>query len=282
LFLGALALVLSILFLPETYVPIILVGKAREARKRTNNWAIYAPHENIEVDLKQLVVKYLARPLVMLVTEPVLFVVSFYMSFIYALLYLFFEAYPLVFEGVYGFNAGIAGLPFFALGIGVLGSCLMSVLIAPSYNRKLAANHHVAVPEWRLPQVILGGVVFTVGLFWFGWTGRRASMHWIVPTLSGILTGFGIVSIFMPLMNFILDMYPTFAASAISAATIMRSAVAAAFPPFAAYMYDGLGIGLASTVLGCVAAALVPVPVTLYFYGPKLRQRSKLVLNQKA
>ena len=76
-------------------------------------------------------------------------------------------------------------------------------------------------------------------------------------------------------------MYLMYAASAISANTFMRSFFGAGFPMFATYMFDGLGIGLASTVLGCVAAALVPVPVMFYVYGDKLRQSSKFAPKRK-
>ena len=280
LIMGALAFVLSLL-LPETYSPIILVGKASTLRKRTKNWAVHAKHEEAEITLKELVIKYFSRPLVMLVVEPVLFLVSFYMSFLYGLLYLFFTAYPLVFEGVHGFNPGVAGLPFFALGIGVMASCTMVILTMPLYNRKLAANHGHPIAEWRLPPVMIGGVAFTGGLFWFGWTGFTSDIHWIVPTLSGLMTGFGFISIFMPLFNYIIDTYLMYAASAIAANTLMRSAFGAGFPMFATYMYQGLGIGLATTVLGCIAGALVPVPVVFYFYGAKLRARSRFALTPK-
>lgn len=278
---GGLAFVLLLLFLPETFGPVILVQKASQLRKQTNNWAIYAKHETIEADGKQLVTVYFTRPIRMLLTEPVLFLVSFYMSFIYALLYLTFESYPLVFQGVYGWTPGVGGLPFFAVGIGVIIGCSLAIFLVPSYRRKLLANNGVVVPEWRLPQVMAGGVAFAIGLFWFGWTGRKESIHWIVPTLSGISTGFGIISVFMPLFNYILDTYLMFAASAIAANTLLRSTFAAGFPLFAPYMYSGLGIGLASTVLGCVAAALVPVPVVFYLFGGNLRKRSKFAPTRK-
>ena len=39
-------------------------------------------------------------------------------------------------------------------------------------------------------------------------------------------------------------------------------------------MFEGMGIQWASTLLGCVAAALVPIPVIFYLYGHKLRAKS--------
>lgn len=35
-----------------------------------------------------------------------------------------------------------------------------------------------------------------------------------------------------------------------------------------------MGIQWASTLLGCVAAALIPIPAIFYLYGHKIRQRS--------
>ena len=31
------------------------------------------------------------------------------------------------------------------------------ILVQPAYNRKLAANNNMPIPEWRLPPVIIGG-----------------------------------------------------------------------------------------------------------------------------
>lgn len=40
-------------------------------------------------------------------------------------------------------------------------------------------------------------------------------------------------------------------------------------------MFNNLGIEWASTLLGCIAFLCVPIPVLFYFYGKKLRQKSK-------
>jgi len=65
-----------------------------------------------------------------------------------------------------------------------------------------------------------------------------------------------------------------FAASAIAANTFLRSIFGAVFPLFAQQMFRGMGIEWASTLLGCVAAALVPVPIWFYLRGAKIRAKS--------
>lgn len=37
-------------------------------------------------------------------------------------------------------------------------------------------------------------------------------------------------------------------------------------------MFNGMGIQWAATLLGCVAAVLVPIPVIFYLYGAKDRK----------
>lgn len=104
-------------------------------------------------------------------------------------------------------NMGVGGLPYFGMVTGQLLGGLFIFLRQPSYQKKLAANNDRPVPEWRLPEVIVGGVSFTIGIFWFGWTGYKDTIHWIVPTLSGLFTGFGLLSIFLQALNYLVDAY---------------------------------------------------------------------------
>lgn len=271
---GFVAFFVNLFFLEETYPPVILVSKATELRRRTKNWGIHAKQEEIEIDFRELITKNFSRPMRLLVTEPIVFLISLYLAFIYGLLYLFLTAYPLVFQGVHGMSPGVGGLPYFGMIIGMLLAGVFITLTQPWYNRKLAANNGVSVPEWRLPPAIVGGVSFACGLFWFGWSGYRADVHWIVPTLSGLLSGFGLLSIFLQSLNYLIDAYLMFAASAIAANTFLRSLAGAGFPLFATYMFNGMGIQWASTLLGCVAFLLVPIPVGFYYYGARIRARS--------
>ncbi|KAF1930778.1 major facilitator superfamily [Didymella exigua CBS 183.55] len=273
-FMGFFCFACNLFFLAESYPPQILITKASELRRRTKNWGIHAKQEEIEIDFRELVQKNFSRPLKMLITERIVLLLSIYMAFIYGLLYLFLTAYPLVFQGVHGMNLGVGGLPFFGM---ITGQLLAGTLIfarQSGYQKKLAANNNIPIPEWRLPEVIIGGVCFSAGLFWFGWTGYNPNVHWVVPTLSGLLTGFGLLSIFLQALNYLVDAYLMFAASAIAANTFLRSLCGAIFPLFARQMFEGMGIQWASTLLGILAALLVPVPVWFYLRGAKIRERS--------
>jgi DHA1 family multidrug resistance protein-like MFS transporter len=271
---GFFAFFLDFLFLEETYPPVILIEKAAEIRRRTKNWGIHAKQEEIEIDFRELITKNFSRPMRLLVTEPIVLLLSIYMAFIYGLLYLFLTAYPIVFQQIHGFSGGVGGLPYFGMIIGMVCAGIYIALTNPSYNRKLAANNGIPIPEWRLPPVIIGGLSFAGGLFWFGWSGYKADIHWIVPTLSGLLTGFGLLSIILQSLNYLVDAYLMFAASAIAANTFMRSLAGAGFPLFSQYMFKALGVNWAGTLLGCVALILVPIPVCFLIYGERIRQKS--------
>ncbi|KAK6005294.1 hypothetical protein QM012_008073 [Aureobasidium pullulans] len=272
---GFTGLALLVFLLEETYPPVILVNKAAELRRRTKNWGIHAKQEEIEINLRELVEKNLGRPMRMLFTEPIVLLLSIYMAFVYGLLYLFLTFYPIVFQQVHGMSPGVGGLPYFGMILGEFFAGLYIVIDVPSYNRKLKANNNIPIPEWRLPPVIIGGVLFGVGLLWFGWTGYRADIPWIAPTLSGLFTGFGIMSIFLQCLNYLIDSYLMFAASAIAANTFLRSLCGAGFPLFATYMIEGMGIQWAGTLLGCFAFLLVPLPILFYLKGAQIRGKSK-------
>lgn len=102
---------------------------------------------------------------------------SLYASFIYGLLYLFLAAFFFIFQGVYEMKPGVSGLPELSAVVGCAVTLVVMIFRAPRYRRKLGANNGVAVPEWRLPEAMVGGVFFAGGLFWLGWSGYREEVH---------------------------------------------------------------------------------------------------------
>lgn len=59
-----------------------VVNKASQLRRLTRNWGIHAKQEEVEVDIKELLSKNLTRPLRILFTEPIVLLVTIYMSFV--------------------------------------------------------------------------------------------------------------------------------------------------------------------------------------------------------
>ncbi|KAF9464294.1 MFS general substrate transporter [Collybia nuda] len=268
--------IMILVTIPETYAPIILVYKARKLRKSTGDSRYYAALEKNRPRPHQLFDKVLARPFKVLFHEPMLIAITAYLSFAYGCLYLMFEAYPFVFTRPHNLSPGLSGLTFLPVAVG--GAMAVAVYVAifnPRYEReakKYAPNP--VPPEFRLEMALIAGPMFAVSFFWFGWTSFPSISLW-VPLMSGIPVGFSMSWIFLSLFNYIIDAYLAIAASAIAASIIWRSLAGAAFPLFAGNMYDALGPRWASSLLGFVAVAMIPIPFVLIKYGPKLRKNSK-------
>lgn len=157
---------LSLFFLKETYAPCVLTTKASLLRKQSGNWGVHAQQEEVELDIGNLAEKYLTRPLRLLITEPMLLLISLYMSFIYGLVYALLVAYPYVFEHVYGMTPGAAGLTFVGLIVGILLGLAFILSQQKRYTEKLVHNNNIPVPEWRLFPTLIGAPILTIGLFW--------------------------------------------------------------------------------------------------------------------
>ncbi|ODV88684.1 hypothetical protein CANCADRAFT_127309 [Tortispora caseinolytica NRRL Y-17796] len=273
---GSAAMVQMIFLVRESYAPIILSRKAANLRLRTGNWAIHAPIDLVSFDFQSLVSRTLTRPLSMLFTEPILLLLTIYTAFVYGILYLFLETIPVVFGLGYGWSSGKNALPYIALIIGeLIGGCVCAYG-ERYYHKQLKHSNGLPVPEARLPPMILGGFVFPIGIFWLCWTGAfPEKVHWIVPTISGLFSGMGLMLLFLPSINYIIDAYLIFAASALAGNTFMRSGFAAAFPVFGVPMFNNLNVKWVGTIIGSFAAILAPVPIFFFIYGKRIRASSR-------
>jgi acyl-CoA synthetase (AMP-forming)/AMP-acid ligase II len=90
-----------------------------------------------------------------------------------------------------------------------------------------------------------------------------------------VFIGAGFNIIFQQCMDFLIDTYQLYAASAVSANTFLRSALSAAFPLVATPMFHNLGIGPAMSLAGGIAVVATPVPFIFMKYGLTLRRMSK-------
>lgn len=266
-------LALDVIFLDESYPPVLLAYKARRLRHESGNWALHARHEEWDVSIKELSEKFLIRPFQMLAT-PICFFVALYASFVYGILYLNLAAFPIAFQEERGWNLVVGALPFLALLLGILVGAAANILNQQFYVRRFHANGDRAVPEARLPPMMIGSVFFAAGLFIFGWTSDR-SIPWIAPCIGAACMGFGFFTIFQAALNYLIDTFQRYSASAVAANTFLRSVLAGVFPLFVNPMFHNLGIPWASSVLGFFAVALIPIPFLFYIFGKRIRARGK-------
>lgn len=271
---ASVALILVVFFLRETYHPVILKQKARRIRAATGNHFVFAVHERVELDLKVIMEKVITVPFQMLLTEPILMLTATYQGFLYGVLYLCLDAIPIIFTS-YGWKGGVVTLPYISLFLGaVVANITNLTLFDPKFKRDLAKSGKQVYPEARLPMMMLGSCVFPCSIFLLCWSGAY-KVHWFVPTLGLFFLGYGLITLFQPIVNYTVDTFRLRAASAMAANTFLRSGMGAAFPIFGKAMFHNLGTQWAGTLLGCLALLLSPVPFFFYRWGPKLRAMSK-------
>jgi multidrug resistance protein len=256
-------------FLPDTYPPVLLKRRAQQLSVLTGH--IYRSTtvgnktgSNLRVTL--------CRPWVLLFREPIVLLISIYMSIIYGTLYMFFAAYPIIFQKIRGWSEGLGGLAFLGIMVGILSSVPNMFISHGHYQRKASKEPGRLPPEMRLPDSFIASIALPIGLFWFAWT-NSPSVHWIVPILAGVPFGYGCIMVFLPCLNYLVDSYTIYAASVLAANSALRSIFGAAFPLFTGKMYDNLGIHWAASVPAFMALACLPLPYLFYLYGARIRKR---------
>ena len=200
------------------------------------------------------------------------------MAIVYGTLYMMFAAFPIVFQQNRGWSEGIGGLAFLGVAVGMLAAVIYTIPDNERYNRAadaaIAKGAHGAPPEARLSPAMLGSVFLPIGFFVFAWT-NYPRIRWIVCVIFTAPFGFGMVLLFLSIMNYLIDAYTIYAASVLAANSVLRSLFGAAFPLFATSMYNNLGIHWASTIPAFLALMCVPFPFLFYRYGPAVRKRCK-------
>ena len=269
----ALSLSLGIIFLDESYPPVLLVYKSRRLRMQSGNWGLHTEHEEWDVTLRELASRYLVRPFQLLLT-PICFAIALYASFVYGILYLSLASFPIEFQEGRGWNQLVGALPFLGLLVGFLLGAAVNILNQRFYIQRFRANGNRPVPEARLPPMMLGSVFFAAGMFILGWTSQR-DVFWFGSICGAVSTGLGFFTIFQAALNYLIDTFQRYSASAVAVNTFLRSIFAGCFPLFANAMFHKLGVAWASTVLGIIAVCLTPIPFMFYVFGPRIRARSK-------
>jgi DHA1 family multidrug resistance protein-like MFS transporter len=224
---------------------------------------------------KDIVLMCLVKPITLNFTEPIVFLLNLYIALIYGLLYIWFESFPLVFTGIYGFSLGIEGVAFLGILVGTIvgASCLFLWLYL--YQEKQFDDNGNIEPEKRLIPAMVGCFFVPICLFWFGWASR-SDVHWIVPIIGTSFFGVAAFTLFNAVLPYLSDTYPDSVASVLAGNDLMRSSFGAGFPLFANAMYKRLGINWASSLLAFLGIAFIPIPFLLYKYGKQIRNKSKL------
>lgn len=265
-----------ILIVPETYAPAILKKRAKELRKITGDERYRTVAELQPLSFKETAKRSLLRPFLLL-SELIVFLVTIYMSVIYGLLYMFFFAYPLIYEEGKGWSSSKTGIMFLPIAAGVIVCTAISPWINKHYNSKAQVYRdrgELPPAELRLYPMMVGCWFVVIGLFPFAWSSAP-HISWAGPCFSGFSVGFGFLMLYNPANNYIVDSYQHYASSALAAKTLVRSVWGACVPLFTIQMYHRLGLEWASTLMAFIALACCAIPYLFFFFGARIRKHSK-------
>ncbi|KAK9243149.1 major facilitator superfamily domain-containing protein [Lipomyces tetrasporus] len=196
---SGLAFIVLLFLLPETSEATILQRRARRLRLLTgdNRYTTKAEQGYANFTLREVADESFVRPFVITFTEPGVFFLNTYTTLIYAVMYSWFEAFPIVFVGIHHFNLIQTGLSYFGIMIGatVAATAFCSAMyfyLAPRLQRG-------APPETIFRIALFAAPILPVSLLMFGWSST-ASVHWIVPIIaSGLFLLGGYTAMFVNL-----------------------------------------------------------------------------------
>jgi multidrug resistance protein len=267
---------IGLFLLRETYAPVLLSRKRARLVRETGNSALHTQYDRPDRTVSQTLRTAMTRPFRLLGTQVIVQVLALYMMFLYGQLYLQLSTFPRLWETKYGESVEIGGLNYIALGIGLF---LGAQICAPLQDRIYAAlkkREAVSVgrPEFRIPMMVPGAILVPVGLLIYGWSAQYQT-HWIVPDIGVALFAAGTIIGFQCIQGYLVDTYTLYAASAVGAATVLRSLAGFCFPLFGPYMYEKLDYGWGNTTLALLAIVIGwPAPILLWKYGELLRKKS--------
>ncbi|VUC23920.1 unnamed protein product [Clonostachys rosea] len=262
--------------LRESYPPVLLQRKARRLRKQCSRTEKHQCTRSVGdrgLSPRSHFLRSIIRPLKLLFCSPICSIFALYMAIVYGYLYLMFTSITTVFQDTYSFDDGEVGLVFLGLGTGALMGLALFSATNDRYSRKRAERDGTGhKPEYRLGLLPIAATCLPAGLFIYGWTTEYI-IHWMVPIVSHVLIGVGIVVSLMCVTTYMIDTFTIYAASAVAANTVVRSIGGGLLPLVGLRMYEALGLGWGNSLLGFVAVTMIPIPFLIIRYGAWLRER---------
>ncbi|KAL2850148.1 major facilitator superfamily domain-containing protein [Aspergillus pseudoustus] len=265
--------------LPETHGATLLAQRGLQPNK---------PIENENRNGAKFLSVLLLRPLHMLIFEPIVTATSVYLALVYAIFYMSFQAYPLIFQEMYKMSPGIGGLVYLTIGAGCLLFLPVFWLYDTLYLADFAGTQNFTEKATflnptrlirgnreeylRLPLACVGGPLFALSLFWLGWSARPATISFALPMIAGLPFGFGFICIFIALLYYV---YGPYAASANAASTISRSLLGTVLPLATRPMFDAIGVSWGCSLLGALSVLMCAIPFLFLWKGEAIRGRSR-------
>lgn len=173
---SAVVLLLIVGFQPETYAPLLLHWRAQHLRAITGDDRYTCAMESSNLCLANRIGGALRSQFLLTVHEPIVMLISLYMTVVYIVLFSFLGGYTYIFTEMHGISQGLTNIIWAAMILGILS---VSVFVYPTFRKTkqllVSAPKDTGVesgiePEERLWYALLGAPLIPISLFWMAWT----------------------------------------------------------------------------------------------------------------
>lgn len=269
-------IIMSFALFHETHAPTILRRRAEHLRRTTGNTKYYTEVEKLDRarSPSRVLLYSLSRPVRLLLFHPIIQIQACLSGFTYGITYLVLSSFSQLWMTQYNESISTSGLHYISMCIGeVAGAEIGGPLMDYVFRKMKHRADGVAIPEYRVPIMLPGAILTPVGLFLYGWAAQKHT-HWIIVDIGAAILSFGMTTGGQALQAYVIDSYPDHTSSASAASQFLRSLTAFGFPLFAPTMYSALGYGWGNSTLAFIAiGVLVPAPLFIWAYGPRLRAK---------
>ncbi|KAG6809793.1 hypothetical protein H0H92_014722 [Tricholoma furcatifolium] len=172
------------LVLTETRSAILLTRLAKKMRKETGNNRYRARVEDQRPSLKHLIFISCTRPVLLMLTEPIVLAFSLWIGFAWGVMFGFIESIAGDFETLHGFNIGQVGTLFVTMTIGSIIGFACNLYQEKLYKKDVEKRG----PEARLHTACFAAIMLPVGMFIYAWTGYTR-ISWVGQAIGIIQIG---------------------------------------------------------------------------------------------
>lgn len=209
LIMAGLVLVLVVLFQPETYSRLLMNWKASHLRKSTGDLRYQSAMDLDRTTPLSRIVTACVRQLTLPIQEPIILLLSLYMTVLYIVLFTFFDGYSYIFSDIHGLSQGLTNIVWVAMYVGIV----LAALLVPVHYRRMKrleslsrdlpspnnpdtaqngdinvslnrddqqAKAQSATPEHRLWYAMIGAPAIPISLFWMAWTDHVSHQPFVI------------------------------------------------------------------------------------------------------
>lgn len=156
----------------ETNHTVLVEWKTAKLRKELNRPELknaYTHDKDANALQRRNILKQgIIRPLKLLFTSPIVFLLALYMSFVFGLLFLLFTTITQVYIQTYGWSPELCGLAYLGVGLGFFcGIIFVAKTSDATIIRLTKRNNGIYEPEMRLPTCVFFGFLIPISFFWY-------------------------------------------------------------------------------------------------------------------